>query len=329
MKNIKWGIFSTGNIAHNFANTVNALNGEVDLFGVASRNIDKAQEFADEHGIKKAYASYEELAKDPEIDVVYIATPHNFHYENMVLCLENGKHILCEKSFTVTAKEAEEIYNLAKEKNLFVMEGFWTKFIPIYREIEKVIKDGVIGDIRLVTAQYGFCIDNPTRLARKFDPNLAGGALLDIGVYNIGFASMILGYEPKNIESFAKINDVGTDEYSSIILQYENGAIAELATAIQTTMPVLACIYGSKGYINIPEYKNPTMAEIVLNDGTSYKIEKEFEVNGFEYEIREAQSCIRDNKISSEVFTPEQSIAVMSIMDRVRELWGMKFPFED
>ena len=327
MKKIKWGIISTGTIAHNFAKTVSAMDEEVTIHAVASRGLEKASSFAKEYNIPKAYGSYEDLVQDDEIDIVYIGTPHSFHYENMLLCLENGKNILCEKSFTVTAREAASIYEIARARNLFVMEGIWSKYLPIYRELEKVLDDGLIGDVRIVTAQYGYSVDE-ARAKRKFDPNLAGGTLLDIGVYAIGFAAMILGYEPKSIESLVHLNDVGTDDYSSVLLQYENGAIAQLTTAIQTNIPTLASIYGSKGHINIPEFKDPTMFKVNLDDGTSYKVERDFEVNGFEYEIREAQNCLVENKQCSYIMTPEQSIAVMQIMDNVREIWGMKFPFE-
>ena len=322
---MKWGIISTGTIAHNFAKTVAAMGGETEVYAVASRSKESAQAFADQYGIKKAYASYEELVNDDNVDIVYVATPHSLHYENMILCLEHGKNILCEKSFTVTAEQARKIYNLAKEKNLFVMEGFWTKYLPIYREVEKLIGNGVIGDINMVTAQYGYCT---ARTNRKFDPALAGGTLLDIGVYAIGFAAMILGYQPKSIQSLVKLNDVGTDEYSTILMQYENGAIAQLTTAIKTTIPVLGCVYGSKGYLNIPEFKNPKQFQVVLNDGTSYTIEKEVEINGFEYEIREAEKCLLENRQYSQILTPDQSVSVMNIMDQVRAIWNMKFPFE-
>lgn len=324
---MKWGIISTGTIAHNFAKTVGAMGGETEVYAVASRSQESAQAFADQYGIKKAYAAYKELVEDDNVDIIYVATPHNLHYENMMLCLEHGKNILCEKSFTVTAEQAQKIYDLAKEKNLFVMEGFWTKYLPIYREVEKLIEEGVIGDIHMVTAQYGYCTAG-ARTLRKFDPALAGGTLLDIGVYAIGFAAMMLGYQPKSIQSLVKLNDVGTDEFSTIVMQYENGAIAQLTTAIQTTIPVLGCVYGSKGYINIPEFKNPDKIQVVLNDGTGYTIEKEVEINGYEYEIREAEQCLSEKRQYSEILTPDQSIAVMSMMDEVRSIWNMKFPFE-
>ncbi len=332
-KTLTWGILSTGNIANNFARTAAKMNeladsnSKVIIGAVASRSKEKSQEFADHYQIPKAYGSYKEMVEDPDIDVIYIATPHSHHLQHIKLCLEHGKHVLCEKSFTVNAQEAKAAYALAEEKNLFLMEGFWTKFIPVYQDLEQILKEGTIGDITMLTAQYGFCTGYE-RGIRKFDPALAGGTLLDIGVYAIGFAAMILGYEPKEIQSLVQLNDVGTDTYSSILMQYENGAIAQLSTAIQTNMPLMGAVYGSKGYIEIPNFKNPTRIRVVPNEGEAWEISRPLEVNGFEYEIREVQKCIAEGRTASSRMTPEQSIAVMSIMDRVREIWGMKFPME-
>lgn len=327
MKQIKWGIISTGAIAHSFAQCVANMGGETVIAAVGSRDEVSAREFADEFGIAKAYGSYEALASDPDVDIIYIGTPHSMHYENMLLCLEHGKNVMCEKSFTVTAKQAEEIFSLSKQKNLFVMEAFWTKFIPIYREVEKIISDGAIGKINFVAAQYGYCTSD-MRAIRKFDPNLAGGALLDIGVYNIGFACMMLGYNPKEVFSTAVMGGAGTDELSGIILRYENGAIAQLTTAIQTEIPVLGCVYGTKGRIIIPEFKNPKRIEVILQNGPGFTKEQTYQSTGFEYEIREAEHCVARGKTQSDIMTAEQSIAVMRIMDRVRSIWGMKFSFE-
>ena len=323
-----WGIFATGSIANNFAKTITQMQGDSVITAVASRDLQKAQAFAEKYDIPKQYGSYDELVNDSEVDVVYVATSHSAHYENMKLCLENGKHVLCEKSFTVSAAQAEKIYALAKEKGLFVMEAFWTKLIPVYRKVEKLISDGVIGEVRLLTAQYGFSVKG-ARAERKFDPQLAGGALLDIGVYNIGFAAMILGYNPKTVFSSVSLNELGTDDFSGIMLQYENGAIAQLTTAIQTDMPTLGCIYGSKGCIDIPNFKKPEALAVHLTYGSSLKIEQEYLSTGFEFEIREVEECILSGKTYSSIMSPEQSICVMRIMDRVREIWQMRFPFEE
>lgn len=324
MKAIRWGILSTGAIANVFAQTAAQMNGEITIAAVASRNQQSAQEFASTYGIEKAYGSYEQLATDPDIDIVYVATPNSRHFEDMMLLLSNGKHILCEKSFTVSAEEARWIYNFAREKNLLVIEAFWTKFIPIYRELEKRLAAGAIGEINLVTAQYGY---TTTHVNRKMNPNFAGGALLDIGVYCIGFAAMILGYRPDEIKAQLQLNDAGTDSLDVMILRYGN-ASAVLTSAIGVHIPTTASIYGTLGRIEIPEFKNPQKFTVIMNHGEEEIFELPFDVNGYEYQMREAVNCLKEGKIQSSIMTASQSIAVMKIMDKVRAQGGLRFPFE-
>lgn len=324
MKEIRWGILSTGVIAKNFADTVGKMNGETRVLAVASRTKESADAFADQYGIERRYDSYEALAKDPDVDIVYVATPHSRHYEDMNLMISNGKHVLCEKSFTVDSQQAKEIFALAREKKVFLMEAFWTKILPIYREVEKVVSSGAIGDIRMVTAQYGY---TTAREARKFVPELAGGTLLDIGVYAIGFACMFLGYEYDAIQSNLVMNSAGTDAIDAIILRKGN-AVAQLTTAIGAAMPVFGGIYGTKGHIDVPDFKNPQAFTVCVDGEEPYTVKRPFEVNGFEYEIREAMACVREGRLESGVMTPEQSIATMAIMDEIRRQNGFAFPFE-
>lgn len=324
MKPIRWGILSTGVIAKNFADTAAKMNGETIVLAVASRTKESAEAFADAYGIERRYDSYEALAKDPDVDIVYVATPHSRHFEDMKLMIEHGKNVLCEKSFTVDSAQAEEIFALAKEKGVFVMEAFWTKLLPIYREVEKIIASGAIGDIRMVTAQYGY---TTAREARKFEPALAGGTLLDIGIYAIGFACMFLGYEYDAIHGNLVMNNAGTDAIDAMILRKGN-AVAQLTTAIGAATPVLGGIYGTKGHIDVPEFKNPQAVIVCIDGEAPYTIERPFEVNGFEYEIREAMACVREGKICSSVMTPEQSVKTMAIMDEIRRQNGLVFPFE-
>ena len=323
MKPIRWGILSTGVIARNFADTAKKM-GDVQVLAVASRSKESADAFADAWGIERRYASYEALAADPDVDIVYVATPHSRHYEDMKLMIENGKHILCEKSFTTDAAQAEEIFALAREKGVFVMEAFWTKFCPIYREIERVLRSGAIGEIRTVTATYGY---TTAREARKFDPELAGGTLLDIGVYAIGFACMMLGYEFNSIQSHLIMNSVGTDAIDAITLR-KGDAVAQLTTAIGANMPLFGGVYGTKGHIDIPDFKNPQKVTVCVDGKEPYVIERPFEINGFEYEIREAMACVKAGKTESALITPEQSVAVMAVMDEIRRQNGLVFPFE-
>lgn len=321
---IKWGILSTGTIAKNFAATCARMKGEIEIRAVASRTQGSADAFAAEYGIPHAYGSYEALAGDPQVDIVYVATPHSRHYEDMKLLIEAGKHVLCEKSFTTDAGQAEEIFALARSRGVFVMEAFWTKFIPLYGQIERVVLSGKIGEIRTVTAQYGYTTG---RQARKFDPALAGGTLLDIGVYAVGFACMMLGYSFDDVRSCLVLNDVGTDMTDAVILR-RGDAVAQLTCAIGAQIPTHASVYGTLGHIDIPDFKNPERASVFVDGQEPETLVSPFEVNGFEYEIREAEACVRAGRKESARMTGAQSVAVMRIMDEVRRQNGMRFPFE-
>lgn len=320
---IRWGILSTGTIAKNFAETA-ARMGDVTIAAVSSRSLEKANAFADAYGIPTRHASAEALARDPNVDIVYVATPHSCHYEDMKLLIAHGKHILCEKSFTTDAAQAREIFALAKEKGVFVMEAFWTKLIPVYREMERILASGELGEIRAVTATYGY---TTARQARKFDAQLAGGTLLDIGIYAIGFACMALGYEFDSIKSTLVMNPEGTDATDAILLQKGN-AVAQLTCAIGAVMPTHAAIYGTLGHLDIPEFKNPERITLCLDGQPSIVYAAPFEVNGYEYEIREAQNCVLSGKLQSDMMTHAQSIAMMEIMDEVRRQNDLVFPFE-
>lgn len=327
MKRTNWGILSTGTIAKKFANTISQLSECGNVLAVASRQEETAKQFAIEYQIPKAYTNYRELAEDPEIDVIYIATPHSFHYENAKLCLENGKNVLCEKSFTTNAAQARELIALAREKNLFIMEAFWTKFLPAYQELHRILKDGVIGEVTHFRAQYGFA---PTgaRYIRKFDPQLAGGALLDIGVYAIGVAAMVVGYNPKEVHSKGIIGEYGTDTFNSIMLDYENGVTAHLITTIGSIIDPQAVIFGTKGHILLPEFSALQSFQVVLDDGTQYIKDFPFGINGFEYQINEVERCLKNHAVESSVMTHQNTIDVMSLMDKIRSDWGLRFPCE-
>lgn len=320
---MRWGILSTGTIAKNFAQTAGQMP-DVQIQAVASRSCGSAEAFAAAYAIPTAHGSYEALAADPNVDIVYVATPHSRHYEDMKLLIGAGKHVLCEKSFTTDAKQAKEIFELAEKENVFVMEAFWTKFIPLYRQIETILEEGRIGELRVVTAQYGY---TTAREARKFDPALAGGTLLDIGVYAIGFACMMMGYAFDDVRSELVMNDAGTDALDAITLR-KGRTVAQLTTAIGANMPTFGAVYGTKGHIDIPEFKNPTRAMLHVDGQPPVELAQPFEINGFEYEIREAQACAEAGKLQSERMTGRQTVAVMRIMDEIRRQNGFRFPFE-
>lgn len=325
MKPIRWGLLSTGKIAHQFADTCRKMGGEVCLYAAASRSAEKANAFADAFDIPVRYGSYEALANDPNVDIVYVATPHCRHYDDMKLLIEAGKPVLCEKSFTMNAGQAREIAALAKEKGVFVMEAFWTKLLPIYREVEAWIAEGRIGETRAVTATYGY---HTARMAQKFDPLRAGGTLLDIGVYAVGFACMMLGYAVDDVKSQLVMNDQRTDMTDAILLRCGD-AVAQMTCAVGAYIPQRAVVSGTKGWIDIPEFKNPQRITLHENGGETLTLERPFEVNGFEYEIREAMACLRAGRLQSGIMTLEESIAVMEIMDEVRRQNAMRFPMEE
>ena len=325
MKNspVRWGILATGVIARNFAETAKKMGG-LTIQAVASRTIEKANEFADEFLIPNRHCGVQALASDICVDVVYVASPHSAHYEEMKTLIAGGKHILCEKSFTTDAKQAAEIYALAKEKGVFVMEAFWTKLIPVYREMERLLAEGAIGEVRALTATYGY---TTARQARKFDAALAGGTLLDIGVYAIGFACMALGYEFDQILSTLVMNGEGTDATDAILLRKGN-AVAQLTCAIGANIPTFGAIYGTKGRIEIPDFKNPQAITLCVDGQEPVVYSAPFVVNGFEYEIWETERCIREGLTESPIMTGAQSVAVMAIMDEVRRQNAFAFPFE-
>lgn len=325
---MKWGILATGTIAKKFAATVNQMKDTDEvLAAVGSRKGESAKVFAEEYGIPRYYGSYEELASDPDVEAVYVATPNNFHYENCVMCLNAGKHVLCEKPFTTNAEEAKELYQMAEEKGLFIMEAFWIRFLPLYDRLQKLLSQEIIGPIRHIRCEYGF-IAKGARKERKFNSSLGGGALLDIGIYNLGFLHMVMGTAPESVQSQVHINEYGTDDFSTIQLSYSGGCTAYCAQSIGMVMDRQAVIFGDRGTITFSDYQHAETMSIRLYDGEEYTIKAPFKVNGFEYQIEEVSRCVAEGKCSSGRFTPEDSLAVLRLMDQIRESWGMKFEYE-
>lgn len=327
MKPLRWGILSTGTIAQKFAATFAQLNDCGTLLAAASRSQEAAGRFAADHAIARAYGSYLELVRDPDIDVIYIASPHSLHYEHAKLCLEHNKHVLCEKSFTVNLAQATELIELAKARQLFLMEAFWTKFLPAYRQLENILAAGTIGTITHFRAQYGFA---PTgaRYIRKFDPQLAGGALLDIGVYALGVAAMLLGYRPQQLYSSAIIGEYGTDTFNSMMLTYDHGVTAHLITTIGTIIEPEAVLFGTGGQIILPNFSALQRFIVEKSDGTEYTVEAPFEINGFEYQIRETAACLQAQQYESTLMTHQNTLDIMRLMDKARADWGLTFPCE-
>jgi len=325
---MRWGIISTGTIAKKFAETINKMQGEAVLAGVASRSLEKARDFATFHGAAAYYSSYEELVQSSDIDIVYIATPNVFHYENTLLCLNAGKHVLCEKPFTTNASDAKKLYAMAREKGLFIMDGLWTMHLPMYAKIRQLISEGAIGEVKHVRADFGF-VATGARKDMKLDSSLGGGALLDIGVYNIGFAAMVFGANPTSIQAHLNINEYGTDDFGTVILTYPGNRTATLTSAIGIQMPTEGVIYGTKGRLHLPSYLHAQRMNLyAVGSEEPVIFELPFDINGFEYQIREAMRCIKGSLKESSQLTEAFSIGIIQTLDDIRKMAGLRFSFE-
>lgn len=326
-KKIKWGILGPGNIAHKFATGFEAVE-EGELYAVGSRTIENANAFADEFNIPKRYGSYEELVADPDVDAIYVATPHPFHREHTILSLDAGKAVLCEKPMAVNALEAQEMVDCARENNVFLMEAMWTRFLPIFLKVEEWIFQDLIGDVRMLSADFGFRAGfNPK--SRLFNPELAGGALLDVGVYTINLASFVFGGKvPSKISSMAHLGNSGIDEQSSMILGYDEGQMAVLYTAVRTNTKHEAFIMGTEGSITIPSFWNATSAILKIDGEEEQRVDIPHLANGYCFEIEEVNRCIKEGKTQSNRMSWEESISIMQTMDKIRDQWGLKYPME-
>lgn len=325
---MKWGIMATGNIAAKFAQTVLEMNEpEEMLVAVGSRNADRASAFAVKYDIPKTYGSYEELAADPEVEAIYIATPNNLHFENTMLCLKAGKHVLCEKPFTTNAEEAQILYEEADARGLFVMEAFWIRFLPLFEKLLPMIASKEYGELRHARCDYGFSVQSARR-ERKFKSELGGGALLDIGIYNLGFLYMVMGALPESFTSEVHLNEYGTDEFSVLQLCFPGGKTAHSAQSIGLVMERQAALYFDRATIYLPDFQKAFSMTVKPLEGESYTVECPPDVNGFEYEIREVTKCVRNGQTHSKVFRPQDSVAVLGLLDEIRKSWDMKFSFE-
>ncbi len=322
---MKMAILGAGGIAIKMANTINPLDS-VEAYAVGSRDLAKAEAFAKEYGFQKAYGSYEELVKDPDIDLVYIASPHSHHYEHAKLCLNNGKHVLCEKAFTVNAQQAREITELAKSKNLLITEAIWTRYMPMRNTINEIIASGIIGEVTSLTANLGYEIDH---IPRIIEPDLAGGALLDLSVYVLNFASMIFGDDVKEIKATAVMNEKGVDLTDSFTLTYPDGKMAILYTTTKSNTDREGVINGRKGYIKIDNINNYERLRVFDKEYKLIKtIEAPKQITGYEYEVLAAKRAIDEGKLECEEMPHAQTIHMMEMMDSIRKEWGMTYPFE-
>ena len=323
-KKIKWGIISSGHISNKFAEAL-AILPQAELVAVASRNESAAKKFAKEHNVSRAYATYEELAKDPDIDVVYIGTPHTFHLQNSILCMRNGKSVLCEKALTINAAEAKKMVRIAREENVFLMEAMIPRHVPLLKKAIKWIKDGRIGEVRMVKASRCARGVFPPG-ARQLNPDLGGGSLLDVGVYVISFASQIFGKAPVEVTGMSHIGDWGSDEQGVAILKYDKGEIADLSFALRTNAVDEAYILGTKGYIKVGEvFAVPTKISLFIDNKEIEKLEEPIIGNALNYEAEEVMRCLNQGLKESPFMPLEESIEIMEVMDKIRKPWGLTY----
>ena len=325
MKKYKIGIIGCGHIAEKMAATINGMH-EAESYAVASRSIEKAQAFASKWNFSKAYGSYEELVADSEIDLVYIATPHSHHYEHARLCIMNGKPVLCEKSFTANARQAEELIRLAEEKNVFITEAIWTRYMPLSVKMKELLDEGVIGTPYSLYASLGYVLD---KVERVLKPELAGGALLDIGVYTLNFAAMAFGSEVADMKSVCKLLPTGTDAQESISLIYKDGKIASLLSTVNAQTDRMGIISGDKGRIIVENINCPESIKVY---DTEYKLIAEYkapeQITGFEYQVRASIEAIENGWKESPYMPHKETIRIMHQMDALRKEWGVKYPWD-
>ncbi len=322
---IRWGILGTGNIAKQFARGLKDAS-DAELAAVGSRTGDTADAFGDEFDVPRRHASYEALAADKDIDAIYVSTPHMLHKDNTLLCLAAGKAVLCEKPFTINAAEAAEAIALARAQKIFLMEAMWTRYLPAVVKVRELIAAGAIGEVRMVLANFAFRGGwNPER--RLLNPAMGGGGLLDVGIYPISFAGMILG-EAKTVASHAHLGETGVDEQAGIVLGYDTGALAVLSCGVRITTPHDAIVCGTDGRIQVhaPFWRGQ---KLTLTSGKdTEEIELPFRGNGYTHEAEEVGTCLRAGKLESDVLPLDETLSIMKTLDAIRAQWGLKYPME-
>ncbi len=321
---IKWGIIGLGKIAHKFAHDLKLSENAI-LQGVASRQVEKAKAFSEHYHSLAYYDSYEALAKDPNIDVVYVATPHPLHFENTMMCLQHGKHVLCEKPMGMNAGEVNAMVNEAAAKKLFLMEGMWTRFIPATLKVLELLKDDAIGELQSIRADFGFLGDgNPE--SRLYNKKLGGGSLLDIGIYPIYLSLLTLGL-PKKISAMARWTNTGVDSFCAMLFDYENSAKAILDSSIEADTPIEANLYGSKGVIKMHNrWHHSEKISWYQRGQLKETFDLPFIGNGYYHEIEEVHHCLHNGDLESKKLSLKVSKDLITTLDRVRDEIGLQYP---
>jgi predicted dehydrogenase len=325
-KTFNWGIIGLGKIAHKFASDLGDVNGAY-LYAVASRAQEKADDFAANHEVRKAYGNYEALARDPEVDIIYIATPHVFHVEHTLMCLEHGKPVLCEKPIAITAAQLKTVIVASKQKLVFLMEGLWTNFMPHLKKVEQLHLDNTYGKCIKVEADFSFIaeFDSENRL---FNKDLGGGALLDIGIYTVYLALKFLGV-PQHIEASCELSSTGVDISNQIGFNYNSGATAELSSSFAKNTSSKATVYFEKAIVEFgSRFHETDQLHIKTNSGVDH-INFNYPSNGYQFEIEHVQDCLEKGLTQSPEMPLKASLELMETLDKIRREIDLKYPEDD
>jgi len=322
MKKIKWGIIGLGKIAHKFAEGLTAVNS-AELYSVGSRNLQNAEEFSRKHAVKNAYGSYEELMKDPVVDVIYIATPHTFHYELTLKSIRHNKAVLCEKPFAMNIQQAEEMIALSREKEVFLMEALWTRFLPHFQYVLKKIDSGELGKVTSIKADFGFLAEFD-KTKRLFNKSLGGGSLLDIGIYPLFLAYTLLG-KPESIQAKAKFTDTGVDSECDMLLKYPDNVDAVLFSTFKEETKTIAEIVLEKGSILINSRFHEPATVVIITDGKEEVKEFSVKTNGYNFEAEHVNDMLQKGKRESDIWSLENTRDLMNLLDAVRKVIGLTY----
>ena len=328
---MKIGILGAGSIARSMAKTLRGMQQQgrpVELYAVASRSLEKAQDFAAQEDVSRAYGSYEEMVRDSAVDLVYIATPHSHHAEQIRLCVEHGKAVLCEKAFTGNARQAEEVLALAERRGVLVTEAIWTRYMPSRRMIDEVLARGAIGKPQVLMASLGYPVWDKERIAR---PELAGGALLDLGVYTLNFASMAFGDDVARMESSVAMLDTGVDHTENITLHYRDGRTACLTSTAMAQTNRQGVICGDKGFVTVDNINNPQVISVYDRTCNGVPVETLHvpqQITGYEYQVEACMRALEAGALECPEMPHSETLHIMRTMDALRAQWGMRYPFD-
>lgn len=326
MEKIRWGFLGAGSIATRFGTGCQEVE-DCEVLAVGSLTDSKREEVAARFGIPRQYRSYEDLVSDPDLDVIYIATPHSHHHAHTMLALEAGKAVLCEKPFTINVREAADLVNVARQRRLFLMEAMWTRYIPIIRKVKRMVREGVIGDLTMLVADFGGRMSLPPR-GRIVDPALGGGALLDLGVYPVSLASYLFETQPTRIETLAHLQD-GIDVRSGILFLYPDGQMAISISSVGDNTPQDARLTGSKGEIRVPgPFWLNDRCELTVDGEEPRVVQADLITNGFAHEVMEVNRCLKEGLLESPDMPLDETLDIMRTLDTVRAQWGLRYPME-